>query len=99
MKSDFNPEQMSKTIGQFQIVHEAISLVRSCLKELEALTFTLEGDVFGDLTVIRRHSTVLEENGLFIAAWDCECSCGTEMIVSHIKLLNETITHCGCKND
>lgn len=52
------------------------------------------GQTFGDLTVIRP-SDKRSPNGH--AYWWCKCSCGNEIEVLSNRLINNNITHCGCK--
>lgn len=54
----------------------------------------LEGNVFGELTVVSFSHTT-ESNRM--SNYLCRCSCGIEKVVSHGNLRSGHTTHCGCK--
>lgn len=54
----------------------------------------LEGDVYGEYTVIKFSHTV-ESNRM--SYYFCKCSCGAERVVSHGNLRSGKANSCGCK--
>lgn len=54
----------------------------------------LEGQSFGDLTVIARDAK-RADNGAVI--WLCRCACGSECTATTAQLIKGQRTHCGCK--
>lgn len=53
----------------------------------------LEGQKFGDWTVIGKH---IRKNAK--TYWPCRCSCGEEKLVRADRLLNGTSQSCGCRH-
>ena len=98
MKSVYEIGKMSAVMEEFGAMHEALSFARSRLKSLENLLFTLEGELFGELTVIDKHESDIKLVGSYKAAWNCRCSCGKFKVVSHNDLLKNEVTDCGCKS-
>lgn len=57
--------------------------------------FDLTGQVFGELTVIKRAPDLISQtSGRRITAWLCKCSCGDETIVPQDNLRNGCTKHC-----
>lgn len=52
----------------------------------------MRGHVFGRLTVLERAGSGPQRNAL----WHCVCSCGSQTVVSGIRLRNGHTTSCGC---
>lgn len=57
----------------------------------------LTGQVFGELTVIKRGSDYVTPKGHHSVQWLCKCSCGRESLVRSAKLINGYTKSCGCK--
>ena len=53
----------------------------------------LEGEVFGNLTVLCRVGSQ-EKTG--ISLWKCRCKCGKPKIVPRDRLVKGTVKSCGC---
>jgi 5-methylcytosine-specific restriction endonuclease McrA len=51
----------------------------------------LEGDTYGELTVIRRVYAVKYKS----SHWTCKCSCGVEVVIAGAKLRNSHTRSCG----
>lgn len=63
-------------------------------KAQEATGLKLEGQTFGELTVLAKHK-VENRRGTW---WLCQCSCGNQCTVQGTLLVNGRKTHCGCKS-
>ena len=56
---------------------------------------------YGDLTSKRFNAlTVIKQNrrDLNMVYWDCECDCGTKLVLNEIKLTSGSGISCGCMN-
>lgn len=62
----------------------------------ELLSFKLEGQQFGKLTVVERAGTSIGRNGTQYSQWRCRCECGGEKIVRGHDLTRGTVSSCGC---
>lgn len=70
-----------------------------CLKKESAskrFSSKLEGERFGQLTVLYRVGTQTQGNGDKKSYWHCKCDCGTEVDVIGKNLLNGNTQSCGC---
>lgn len=70
-----------------------------CLKKESAskrFSGKLEGERFGQLTVLYRVGTQIQGNGDKKSYWHCKCDCGTEVNVIGKNLLNGNTQSCGC---
>ena len=70
-----------------------------CLKsELSSERFSLklEGKKFGKLTVVKRAGTCVGADGTKYSQWECNCECGTTVIVKGHDLVCGRVTSCGC---
>jgi hypothetical protein len=56
----------------------------------------LTGQIFGNLTVIKRAENV--KSSQIIVQWFCRCSCGNNIIIQSATLRNGTVKSCGCLN-
>lgn len=56
----------------------------------------LTGNVYGELTVLSLSDTK-GKWGSTAAFWNCECSCGTVIVVGSSELRNGVYKSCGCK--
>ncbi len=61
-------------------------------KAAEALSYDLQGQVFGELTVLEKAEHQRKNGGIW---WKCRCSCGNEYEVSASLLITGRRTHCG----
>lgn len=98
MKSiHLDPEKMSEAMDKFKNIHDALSFLRSEIKTIEEVYFSLIGEEFGDLLVRQRRDIERQESTgiIVIPAWLCDCSCGAEIKVEHEKLINGEIKNCG----
>lgn len=68
-----------------------ISTCSICAKQKLAINEI--GNIYGDLTVIKRSYSNQNRN----AMWECQCSCGKMCIVSGRDLRSGVKTNCGCK--
>jgi hypothetical protein len=58
----------------------------------------LSGQVFGELTVLRRNGTHVTPSGGKKAMWLCECSCGVRKVIAGESLRRGHSKSCGCSN-
>ena len=68
-----------------------------CLRKEKATTaiaYDLDGQTFGELTVLRKTETQKKNGGI---RWCCRCSCGKELDVPATLLITGKKTNCGCK--
>lgn len=61
----------------------------------KALSNEIEGQTFGDLTVLERSAVYHKNGGIW---WKCQCSCGNVCEVPSTLLVKGRKTHCGCKS-
>lgn len=52
----------------------------------------LTGMVFGDLTVVEQYGTYKDD-----VLWVCRCSCGNRQVALQSRLVDGSVTNCGCK--
>ena len=79
-------------------LHYGESVSCGCLRRenaARALTYELEGQRFGGLTVLRRAEMQAKTGGI---RWTCRCDCGRECDVLATQLTKGRRTHCGCQN-
>jgi hypothetical protein len=62
-----------------------------CLRKEKFLPLDLAGQVFGDLTVVKRVENSPSGNK---TRWLCQCSCGEEYVVEGTRLVSRGVTHC-----
>ena len=62
-------------------------------EKVRALGSHLQGQTFGDLTVLEQAEHVSGKS----LRWKCKCVCGNECVVTSSRLLTGKKTHCGCK--
>lgn len=65
-------------------------------RAIEANEHKLNGQVFTDLTVLRKAEKKQRNGGTW---WVCKCSCGNVVEVSGTLLVTGRKTHCGCKTE
>lgn len=56
----------------------------------------IEGQVFGDLTVLKLEGPRVSPNGTSAAYWRCLCKCGKETVASSGNLRYGVTKSCGC---
>ena len=57
----------------------------------------LTGQIFGELTVLRRNKEAQVEGHKTTTMYDCQCSCGNIITVERGKLVSRGQSSCGCK--
>lgn len=75
------------------------SLSCGCLrkeKAAEAVSYDLNGRVFGELTVLHPSEHQRKNGGVW---WTCQCSCGSKYECPASLLITGRRTHCGCKTN
>lgn len=66
---------------------------RSNYNKYREKPLSLEGCIFGQLTVLRRHT---ENNKFDKSLWVCQCSCGKEKIFVGSVIMSGAVKSCGC---
>jgi len=56
----------------------------------------LEGEVFGQITVVRFHENRRNSKGTSFRYWECNCSCGKKMYLPTGSLTTGNTKSCGC---
>jgi hypothetical protein len=56
----------------------------------------LSGEKFGRLSVLSRAGTDTPPSGMRIPTWNCQCDCGTRIVVRGNSLRSGNTTSCGC---
>lgn len=68
----------------------------SCGCRRKDLRHSLEGQVFGRLTVIERAENYISPSGQNLIRYKCKCECGNETIVMATSLVQGLTSSCGC---